>query len=146
MEQLIDELAHLVLPSSDFQQEWARKGPNHVTGKRGYFSYEYVGGYGVGNIVTPAIIKGIWTTAVNTIKEKEVIQEGAYLRQSGMLFAFLINDMPSTSLPDYIFIIKNVDSDLVTLEESNLTKEKAKKSRGSTKVKLISDYDPKPAL
>ncbi|KAF8345782.1 hypothetical protein F5887DRAFT_965138 [Amanita rubescens] len=145
MRELIGELAHLVHPSSEFEQEWKRKGSKHVTGKPGYRSYEYVGGYGVGNIVTPAIIKGIWITGVTTgIKEEEIIHEGAYLWKEGMLFAFLINDRPSRDLPDYIFIIKNVGSDLVSEAQTRLTKEGAKRFRDTTKAELMSDYNPKP--
>ncbi len=101
----------LTLDSNGFNAQWMQRTGPAITGKEGYYSYKYLDGYG-GH--TPAIIKGIWTTRIETKKrrtEREVIDEGTYLltSQNTELLAFVVNksENPSINDPDFIFIIKD---------------------------------------
>lgn len=146
MKGLITELGSLVLPSDHFELHWSKREQGHITGKRGCFSYRYRGGYdrGDGWRPTPAIIKGVWTTAVTTLKVEQVIHEGFYLKTSGRLIAFVINEDPTElDRPDFIFIIEDVG--YVTKEEAGLTEDQGSKLRREAIAILTSTYTAKPS-
>jgi hypothetical protein len=161
MEELLEKVGPLTISSQPlFDELWNKRVPELLTGKAGYLSYAYDGGYvraipGLDD-VTPAIIKGIWTTRIreeNRVTEKAVIDEVFHHKHSGNLLAFGINQSPSgyqypQDPPDFFVIIKN--KNYVPLRElegdRKLNKDQAQNLRKAAKRKLIKEYEPDPGL